>query len=365
VTYISWKAPGRYPLAGELSLEQWLHANHQGRTPTELVPEIQAIVGRDVSLASVQRKCYDLKLRTSEDERSKGLKAAAKVRALDPVPEPDPDAIWEAGKKLAEKLQYLVSEVNEISIDLTDQARPIAIVEMADLHLGGIGTDYEAIERDAEAIANTDGMYCTVGGDNIDNFIQAFFLAGMSVQVVTASVQWIMFERHLNIIKDKVLYARVGNHDSWTAKVSQVDKFGELMRQFQILDVEHIGIAHVLVGQQEYIVEATHKYWGQSRLNSLWSPMRLLDYGIAPDPDVCIVEHRHVPSAGWIWRRGKRRYMVRTGTYKTKDSYAAENGFWGAAVAPACLIYDSERHNLHIMDDVPEASRYLTYLRSN
>jgi len=185
----------------------------------------------------------------------------------------------------------------------------------------------------------------------------------MSSQVVTASVQWTLFERYLTIIHDKVLYARIGNHDAWTAKLSQIDKFGELMRRFQILNVEHIGTAHVLVGQQEYVVTATHKYWGQSRLNALWSPMRLLDYGIAPDPDVCIVEHRHVPAAGWLWRRAKRRYLVRTGTYKVQDTYAAEHGFWGAAVAPACLIYDADRHNIHIMSDVPDAARYLKHLR--
>jgi len=363
---LRWRGSGHYEkLSGDLSLEAWLVANHGGRPPAELRPEIEALVGHAVTLAQIQQKCIRLKLRTESRLRSRQLQAAARVRAVDPVPEVDPDTIWKATVSLAKELEYRVSETNKIIVDLSDETRPIAIAEMADLHIGGIGVDYNAIERDAEIIASTDGMYCTVGGDNIDNFIQSFLLAGMNSQVITASTQWVLFERYLSIIQDKVLYARIGNHDSWTQKQSQVDKFGQLMRQFQILNVQHIGVARILVGGQEYVVEATHKYWGQSRLNSLWSPMRLLDYGIADGADVCIVEHRHVPAWGCIWRRGKRRYMVRTGTYKVKDNYAAENGFWGAAIGPAVLIYFPGEHHLHVMQDVGEAANYLTYLRGN
>jgi len=361
---IDWQTPGRYVSLGGISLRAWLEANHQGRAPAELVSEIRAIVEHDVSLSAIYHQCHRLGLSTSADARSAGLRAAARVRAVDPVPEPDPDAIWEASKRLAAELKHRVAEVNTIIVDLTDQTRPIAIVEMADLHLGGIGTDYDAIQRDAETIASTEGMFCVIGGDSLENFLEAWALSAMSMQVITASPQWRLFERYISIIRDKVLYARVGNHEAWTAKVAQIDKFGELMGKYQILNVQHIGVANIHVGGQEYVVESTHRFWGQSRLNQLWSPMRLLDYGITDNVDVAVVEHRHVPAAGWLWRRGKRRFLIRTGTYKTCDSWAAEHGFWGAEVAPACLIYWPEKHQIMIFHDVPTTASFLTFLRS-
>jgi len=340
--------------------------SHVGRAPSELVSEIETLTEQDVTLLSVQHKCQRLKLYTDDQAKTRVLRRAAeRVRPRYEPLEPDPEALWEATKRLAAELEYKVSEINEIEIDLRDQDKPIAVVEMADLHIGGIGTDYDAIDRDTELIAKTDGMYCVVGGDNLDNFIQAFLLTGMAVQAVTASTQWLLFERYVNRISDKVLYARVGNHDSWTAKMSQVDKFGEMMREHAILNVEHIGVAHLLVGEQHYIVEATHKWWGTSKLNELHSAMRLLDYGIADNVDVAVVEHRHSPAAGWQLRRGKRRFLVRTGTYKVKDNYAAEHGFWGSEVAPACLIYWAKERRVAIMHDVPTAAAFLTWLRQS
>lgn len=362
---ISWKKAGRYEKLEGLSLDAWLLANHLGRAPTELVPEIGDIVGHKVTLQQAQHACQRLKLRTSGRARSKGLRAAARVRAIDPVPQPDPNAIWAAAQTLQARLEYMVSEVNEIDIDLRDQTKPIAIVEMADLHLGGIGTDMDAIDRDANLIAQTDGMYCVIGGDNVDNFLQAFLMSAMAGQVITASPQWLLFERYLSIIQAKILYARVGNHDAWTQKLAQVDKFGELMGKFKVLNVKHVGVAHIYVGTQEYVLEATHKWWGNSKLNDLHSAMRLLDFGVADGVDIAVVEHRHTPAAGWQNRRGKRRFLIRAGTYKTRDKYSAEHGFWGAEVAPACLVYWPDRHEIAIFHNVSVAAGYLTYLRSN
>jgi hypothetical protein len=279
-------------------------------------------------------------------------------------PGADLDEIWEAANRLAAALEYKVSEIREIDVDLRDQDRPICSVDFADLHLGGIGVDYEAVERDGELVRDTDGMFCTLGGDAVENFIMEFALAGQDAQAVTASVQWKLLERHLGIIASKVLYAAIGNHDYWTFKRAFINKFDELVAAFGILDVGHIGIVHMHVGQQEYIVQRVHKFWGRSRLNPLHAPMRLLDYGAHPDPDVCIVEHEHVPASGVIHRRGRDRVLVRTGTYKTKDPYASEQHFYGARVAPACIVYWPDEHRVHLIQSVPEAAQYLTHLRS-
>ena len=362
---VNWKKQGHYEALGGKSLEEWLIENHQGRAPSELVVEIGGIVGHDVSAGAMRVKCHKLGLRCSDEAYTRALQAGvSRVKAVQPIAQFNPDVVWEATKRLAGALRYRVEQTNHIVIDFSDEDRPIAIAELADMHIGGIGVDYEAIERDTEIIAGTDGMYCTIGGDTVDNFLESFFLSAMATQVITASVQWRLLEKHLSTIQDKVLYARVGNHEAWTAKVSQIDKFGELMCKYQILNVEHIGVADIFVGQQKYVVEASHKFWGNSRLNELHSAMRLLDYGIADNVDVAVVEHRHTPAAGWQHRRGKRRFFIRTGSYKIYDSYAAEHGFWGAEVAPACLIYWPDKHQIVILHDVPAAAAFLVYLRS-
>jgi len=90
-----------------------------------------------------------------------------------------------------------------------------------------------------------------------------------------------------------------------------------------------------------------------------------LDHGIAPDPDILLVEHEHVPAAGFIERRSKLRCLVRPGTYKTMDEYAAEHHFYGAQVAPPVIIFWPDEHRLHLLHSVVEAASYLSFLRGN
>ena len=361
---ISWKKPGYYEKLGEVSLEDWLRANHLGRAPSELVAEISTIVGHQAPLSSVQHACQRLKLYVSRASRTRVYSAASRVRARDPVPEPDPDVIWEATKKMAKALEYKVSKQTNITVDFSSETRPVGIVYLCDLHIGGVGVDYDAIERDSKLIAETDGLFCNFGGDQVDNFLGAWALSAMAEQVITASPQWRLLEKHLAMLQDKVLYARVGNHDAWTAKMAQIDKFGELMCKYQVLNVKHIGVVTFKVGTQIYISEESHRFWGRSRLNPLHATQRLLDYGPACDPDILLVEHEHVPAAGRMWRRGKDRFLIRPGTYKTKDSWAQEKHFYGSSVAPAVLILSPKKHQVHLSFSVPDAAEYLTYLRS-
>jgi len=363
---VHWKKPGYYESLGESSLADWLRENHEGRAPSDIVADIEAIVGHQVPVGRVRVACHRLGLQASDQAVLQAVeagKAAGRVRPTKAQPGVNLDEMWEAAKRLAAALEYKVSEIREIEVDLRDQDRPVAIVEMADLHLGGIGVDYEAIERDAQAIAQTDGMFCVVGGDNLDNFIMEFAMTGMDSDVVTASTQWMLFRKYLALIEAKVLYAAIGNHDYWTFKRAFVSQFDEIVSSFGILSVGHIGVAHLHVGDQEYVVERAHKFWGRSRMNPLWTCFRLLDYGVAPDPDVMIAEHDHVPASGTFFRRSKNRVAVRTGTYKTRDPYASEQHFYGAQVAPACIIYWPDEHRTHLIQNVPEAAQYLAHLR--
>jgi len=361
---LDWKKPGKYPKLGGLSLEDWLRANHQGRSPSEILPELEAIVGHDVPISSLYNKCKgQLGLYASREARGRAARASSRVTPRQPIPQFDPEAVWEATKALAEELRFKVEQVNRITVDLSDQTLPVGIAELADMHVGGIGVDYDAIERDTAIIAETDGLYCTLGGDGLDDFILPFMLGGMDSQVITASTQWRLLAHRLDVIKDKTLYARAGNHEGWVRKRAQIDKFDELVSSFGILNVKDIGVADIFVGRQKYVLEAAHKFWGRSRMNPFWTCMRLLDFGIEPDPDILLVEHEHVPAAGWFWRRGKQRYALRTGTYKVKDPYAAEHHFYGAAVGPAVIIYWPDHHRLHLSHSVAEAAQYLGYLR--
>ena len=364
---VRWQRKGHYEALGDDSLEDWLRQNHRGRAPSVIAQEMETVVGHAIPIGKVRMKCHRLGLKATDEAVLKAVekgKAVGRVRPTNAVPGANLDEIWEAAKRLAAALEYKVTEIREIEVDLRDQDKPVCIVELADMHIGGIGVDYEAIEQDGEAIAATDGMFCVLGGDSLDNFIQEFALTGQDAQVVTASVQWKLLERHVGVIQPKTLYAAIGNHDYWTFKRAFVNKFDELVGSFGILDVGHIGVVHLHVGSQEYIIQRAHKFWGRSKMNPLLACQRLLDYGLHPDPDVCIVEHEHVPASGEIHRRGKNRVFIRTGTYKVADPYASEHQFFGAQVAPASVVYWPNEHRIHRIQNVPEAAQYLTYLRS-
>jgi len=361
---LDWKSRGKYPKLQGISLEEWLLANHRERAPSELQPEIEALIGHSITLRGLRGKCHKLGLKASAESYRKAVqKGLLRVSSRQAVPKFDPDAVWKATQELAEQLRYKVARMSEITVDFSDEERPIGIAHLCDLHIGGIGVDYEAIERDVELIAGTDGLYCRIGGDEIDNFIQSFMAQAMPEQVITASVQWKLLERILGKLAHKVLYAAVGNHEMWTVKASEVDKFGELVADFKLLNMKHIGVATILVGGQKYISEEAHRFWGRSRLNPLHTCTRLLDYGIAADPDILLVEHEHVPAAEFVERRGKTRYLIRPGTYKTSDEYAAEHHFYGAKVAPPVIIFWPDEYRLHLLHSVVEAASYLNFLR--
>ncbi|RLC74622.1 MAG: hypothetical protein DRJ03_31645 [Chloroflexi bacterium] len=359
---LDWKTPGKYEALGKQSLEQWLLAHHRGRAPSQLKPEIEEIVGHPVTMAAIHRKCQKLGLRTSADNYREAIKAALKIRPVETVSTFDPEAVWEATQALANALKYQVERVDNVEVDFTQETKPICIVELADTHIGGIGVDYDQLRRDVQIIAETDGMYCGIGGDQVDNFIDEFLLGGVQEQVILASPQWKLLEDTVGRLQSKILWARVGNHELWTKKKAMLPQFANIMERAHVVNVQEIGVLHLHLGAQEYVIEATHKFWGESRLNVGHTCQRLYDFGLTP-ADVVIVEHRHVPHVGNFWRHGKQRWAVRPGTYKTMDTWARQHGFFGADIAPVCLFFWPDKDYIWPMNDVQEAANYLEYLR--
>lgn len=92
---------------------------------------------------------------------------------------------------------------------------------MADTHLGGVGVDYEAIDRDIDLVLATPGAYIIAVGDLLDNFIIGKLLALQMHTPFTINSKWALMQRCSGAWPSSPAVG--GNHDNWTRLLAGID----------------------------------------------------------------------------------------------------------------------------------------------
>jgi len=225
---------------------------------------------------------------------------------------------------------------NEIVTD-----KPIALVFTADWHLGSLGVDYNQFDIDINLIENTPRVFTYIGGDMRENIIEPAKI-GSSHNQQPIIRQSALFIRTLEKIKKKVIAVGAGTHD-WDILLSGFDTIKQLCEDLKVVYTDMGGLMNLRVGEQEYKIFRSHHYKFQSVLNLTHAAKqcwRLGEY----DADMVCLEHRHVAAVEPFYGHGLERIAIRTGTYKTKDTYARTYGFYGLRVGnPTIILYPHER----------------------
>lgn len=249
-----------------------------------------------------------------------------------------------------------------------DDGLPVAVAFTGDWHCGAGGVRYDWLRRDLDIIAATDGLYAIGMGD---------WLEGVNVNVKAASALYSGlfneggFQEKYVIsraatAKGKWLAILSGNHDEWiyrTAGVTRMDEFARLMNASHF--GEGGGTVFANVGSQRYAIGVRHNAAGNSQLNTSNAQRRAFDSW--PEWDnlhVICLAHLHFCDLHVPPRRGGRCVYLRSGTYKTRDHYAASHGYvpeWGVPLT--ILLPDEERVIAWRGDDFLEAVRYFVWLR--
>lgn len=241
--------------------------------------------------------------------------------------------------------------------------KPVAVVLMSDIHLGGGDVDYRSVKADAELVANTDGMYAIGVGDYTDNWIGK--LEGLQRgQAVNFEAEIALMEWWFETLKKKLVAVVAGNHDTGrTKRLAGIDYIKRMLKGAELLyDTEEVRFLLTL-GKAAWRVKLRHIWRGNSQYNDT--------HAIEKDPrfgddafDIGIGGHTH---RGTLFREfmfhGQRRLAVLCGTYKMHDQYAVQLGYPRSPHdASGALILFPDGRMMH-MQDLGIAADFLNYAR--
>jgi hypothetical protein len=287
-------------------------------------------------------------------------------------PEKELPPIWKErkSKPLQEQLQifkqmddlvaFHQKTPTEITIEIPTD-KPIALTDLADIHLGMFGVDYDAFERDIALIESEPGLYCEIGGDGYQNIIQPGKM-GSSHNQIPIAVQKGAFVLTLKQLKHKIKAVRTGNHNYWTALADGEDWDAEIARKLKLVYLKHYAKIYWKVGNQVYPELALHKGRYNSSFN-LTHTCKQYQRLYAPDARIITVEHQHIAAMEQYRYNDKECVAIRTGTYAVYDDYAQQNGFFGAHVSNPTVVLFPNEDKLVAFKDIWDAVVYLRAVR--
>lgn len=271
--------------------------------------------------------------------------------------------VLEAWQEYQRKLQAMRQQGrrDETSIEVQD-TKPIGIAFPADRHIGGEGTDHDAMMEHVKLLSETRGMYVIEGGDAVDNLIVPKF-QDMGAANLAVDAQYAVYAEILRRLKPLCICH--GNHDGWSTKYAGVDVLAGIADKLKLICAAPATRIDLRVGDQSYVIYRTHKSRYNSAFNLTHAVKRLWDMGPC-DWDIGIVEHNHLPAMEVFYRHGEPKIALRPGTYKTRDARAMSEGFFGARIGvPIVFLWPNERRvqAWQEVDDVAGACKYLAWLR--
>lgn len=238
---------------------------------------------------------------------------------------------------------------------------PVALVEVADVHLGNSGTDYDRAFEEAELIAGTPGMYAIFAGDILDNFIVGRLRQARDDSCFRIDEEWVLARHYLKIIAAKLVVVVSGNHDQWVHLLTGVDYFREVVASIRptvIYDTDDALVA-VRVGDWEVPLRIRHKWRG----NSIYNPTHGIERAMKWDKGFLVGMGAHTHVSGVVRSTnvgGVNGMAMLAGAYKRVDTYARTCGFPESNASTAVtVVFDDEDRSLTGFDNLWTAARYM------
>ena len=209
---------------------------------------------------------------------------------------------------------------------------PVAIVFMADLHLGASGTDYPRLFREAEIVARMPNTYLATNGDLLNNFILPKLTHARAYDHTTIPEEWALVRRFLRIVSHKLILSVSGNHERWTNVLDMAgDYFADVLKSVKernpmIYDAND-ALVRVSVGKAEYVLRMRHSWQSNSIYNVTHGIERLQKFD--QNFFIGVGAHSHASGVcrGFNAANGVSGMAILCGTYKRYDHFAREKGF--------------------------------------
>ena len=288
----------------------------------------------------------------------------------DPVPPPGEvqildDVSWSDQIDIFKQMDRLVSLHHVVPTEVTkryDTDKPIAIVSSADWQLGQPGCDYESFKEDMEFIRDEQGMFIDIGGDAVENIIQASKV-GSSHNQIPVATQIGLYTLTLKMLTNKINTVKTGNHQYWTASLTGEDWLREKTRELGFVYIKHGARINLYVGDQYYPYASRHI----GRFNSSFNPThsnkqhQRMDF---PWARATILEHQHVAAIEQYRYNDRECIAIRTGTYAIYDDRAQQYGFFGAHVCNPTIVFHPHEDKMVGFKDMRDAAVFLRVVRA-
>ena len=240
----------------------------------------------------------------------------------------DEEEVWRAALALSEKRKKVIQKKKNHQIIFEEG--PVAIVFIADPHLGGRGVDYKRLDSDVTEILSTPAMYVCTVGDMVDNFIIGKLKDIRLGTPFTVSEEWALAKRVLRLLAPRMILSVSGNHDLWTYALTNIDYLSEIHQQLNphILYAKYDHNVTITVGETSLDLRLRHQWRGSSIYNETHGIERAAKFDKGEHFDIGVGAHTHVSG---LYRQfnngGKTGHAIICGSYKFDDDFASKNGF--------------------------------------
>jgi hypothetical protein len=253
-------------------------------------------------------------------------------------------------QKLKEQTSY---RTERACLDLRHADGPIAIVYSSDWHLGSLGCDYDQMQNDLDYILNTPRLGLATVGDLKDNFgsfknvsavhgqafagdLQNLVLEDIASRLVEANKLWIItWDNHSVEFDERVIGYEAANF-IWREGVRKGKTIALDGEGFVELYIGDTFYTHLIMHQSRSHNSA-HKLAGNKRLYQTRFPAHVVATGHTHSPDFEQYTHYEIAEAlGYEF--GGRSYLIKTGTYKIKDTYS-QRYFGQPSIGTPTVVY--------------------------
>jgi hypothetical protein len=294
---------------------------------------------------------------------------------------PEGTVRYEEVFRVAKELQSLTAasqyRTEKAVLDLRHADGPIAMVYSSDWHLGSLGCNYDAMQRDLEFLLATPNIGLATVGDLKDNFgsfknvsavhnqafagdMQNLVLEDIAKRLVDASKLWIItWDNHSVEFDERVIGYEAANY-IWRNGVRQNKTIALEGEGFVELHIGETFYSHMIVHQSRYN-SMMNKLHGNKKLYQMRFPAHVIATGHTHSPDYeQYTQYELAESLGYDF--GGRSYLVKTGTYKTKDTYS-QRYFGQPSIGTPTIVYFPMPKNMRKHICFPTAEDAVRYMR--
>lgn len=260
----------------------------------------------------------------------------------EPTPQ-DVDSYFQQLIQMNDAALALETKQTKATICVED-TKPVGLAYWGDWHVGAKGIDYKQLDKDADTIAQTDGLYVIGMGDYKDNASALVHQSSTQESIATTDMQDRMVIRLFERTKDKHIVTIRGCHEAWDKRNANKDFIQTLCEITGAVNLWHGGVINLTIGEQEYRIAARHKFKFESSLNTTNSQRNcMIEFGPC---DTVAIAHKHYCEVYDCHKMKQDTVYLRSGAYKRYDEFGQQLAGYEGMYGVPIVIYWPDKHQM-------------------